>query len=367
MSIVFYISEERSKKTDDHDNDHVIKGSGIWIWEWVFYGWTGLYMLEMIKEYAVVGFSFYFMSFWNSIETVSFILLTGAFVTRIVALSYHAGSPQYETYNNSAELLLSADAVFLWMRLLSIFDRFRFFGNLLIILQSMLRNAMAFFVLLVFVFLGFITAFMSGTGKPFSEVIFVLVQGLLLAPDFQAPKEWDPLYGSIMYTFFVSIVGVVLLNLLIAVFNDSYTKIVENADQEYFIAFTIKTLSFFEQTRRYPFLAPFNIFEIVLVPVSYILPQKVYNPIQQSIYVVANFPFILAASLWEYLEPSTVDIETSCFLKQDQMWGGSCDMPDQSDSEGDSADKDKKKELLEDALDEAEEEALEKEEEAEKV
>jgi hypothetical protein len=54
----------------------------------------------------------------------------------------------------------------------------------------------------------------------------------LNAPDFETFDKFSPPFGLVLYYIFTFIVSVILLNILIALFNQAYSEIMDNAVDE---------------------------------------------------------------------------------------------------------------------------------------
>jgi hypothetical protein len=124
-------------------------------------------------------------------------------------------------------------------RLLLHFNWFPFFGSLIIILEKMIKETAIFFLLLVVIAAGFFQSFASlappGNGRFVVIKMFQsMTQAFLNSPDFEYYEKLKPPFGITLFYLYTGIVSVrtsspstrlilVLLNILVALFNQAYS------------------------------------------------------------------------------------------------------------------------------------------------
>lgn len=98
----------------------------------------------------------------------------------------------------------------------------------------------------------------------------------------------------------LTIAGIILMNLLIAIFNTSYSTIVENADVEYEYNYAVRVLDYALQADDRPFFPPFNLFDVVLFPFR---PFSFFKPLEGVVWTVITLPFALLIAIYETVFP----------------------------------------------------------------
>lgn len=97
---------------------------------------------------------------------------------------------------------------------------------------------------------------------------------------------------------------VILLNILIALYNQAYTDITENAIDEYLALFAAKTLQFVRAPDENVFLPPLNLIEIfgLIAPFEWWLPKTTYMKLNDWVMMVLYSPFMLIIAFIETRE-----------------------------------------------------------------
>eukprot|EP00741_Cyanophora_paradoxa_P022643 tig00021493_g21868.t1 len=249
------------------------------------------YLIDEAGEALAQGRKLYLLLLTNWFDAAIVGVFLAGFVVRCVGLAAarpdvaEAGaapalapdstrSPLNRPARPAAYDLWSLNAVLLWMRLLTILAGFRSYGVLLIVFQRMLAEAVAFLVILAVVAAGFTQARSAparrpagarggGAGQSFAalwgrggeagahaharrtgDVALAMVKGLMGDPAYDDAISFHPTLGVGLYTVFLTLGDVLLLNLLVAIFSDTYSRIVENARAEFLLSRTNRVLAF---------------------------------------------------------------------------------------------------------------------------
>ncbi|RUS34234.1 hypothetical protein BC938DRAFT_481681 [Jimgerdemannia flammicorona] len=247
------------------------------------------------------GGLFYFYSLWNCLSFLIYLIFTGAFTLRIVALMT-LDSEHRQQLNNTAFDVLSTLAIFLWMRVLSILDSWRYFGSYAIILQSMFKDGIIFFFLLIWVLLGFSQAFLALRSDlqhdDFKKIVGLLIQGYLSSPDFELAADFHPILGHILYVMFIFISVVILQSLLFSLFATSFQNVIDKSQAEYLTSFTFKTLSLLEAGYDLP--SPFNLIGLVLLtPLRLFFSHRTYRHARRRFITITFLPVLLFIAWYE--------------------------------------------------------------------
>ncbi|KAF9958852.1 hypothetical protein BGZ65_001136 [Modicella reniformis] len=257
------------------------------ILEWTVYVFVCGYIFEEFRLIFEGGTSFFLGSIWHWINIISYSMFLVCFAFRFTAVFFVTNKETFERYNNIAYDVLALLAVFLWIKTVSLLDGIQYFGTMVMVLQKMLKDGIMFFWLLAWVFIGFLQSFYAlqpDHEKDFNKANMLLVRGFLQDPDWDLAHEIDNTYGNWIFALYLFLTSIILLNLLIALFNSSYTNITDSSEKEYLALFTFKVFSYLRSPDQYPYAAPFNLVEVFFViPWSVVLSRKSYSKLNRVI------------------------------------------------------------------------------------
>ncbi|CAM9524685.1 unnamed protein product [Lampetra planeri] len=260
--------------------------------EWMILPWIlGLIWAE-IKQMWDGGFSEYVHDWWNLMDFVMNSLYLATISLKLVAYLKYSGSKareQWEMWHPTlvAEALFAIANIFSSLRLISLFTANSHLGPLQISLGRMLLDILKFLFIYCLVLLAFANGLnqlyfyyetSAGQGNDTCKgircekqnnafsTLFETLQSLfwsifglinLYVTNVRAPHEFTEFVGATMFGTYNIISLVVLLNMLIAMMNNSYQLIADHADIEWKFARTKLWMSYFEEGATLP--PPFNI------------------------------------------------------------------------------------------------------------
>ncbi|KAG7447443.1 uncharacterized protein BT62DRAFT_930453 [Guyanagaster necrorhizus] len=272
-------------------------------WEVVFYLLALTIAVEDIYKFTklLTFVTWRAFSFWNMVSLITDSLILAAFILRVVAMRV-TGAEQQINLRTASFQVLSFVSPFIWMKLLTVFDGYKYIGTMQICIARMLQESSIFFALLSIMALGFTQALWAldaadGQASPPSSVVNVLVQALLGSPNFEIFSS----LGLVMYYFWNVVTAIILLNVLISLFSSAYQNVVDDAEAQYLAFFAGKTVGMIRAPDVYVYPAPFNLIEIVFVtPFEYIpgfrLSHKNYAKLNRFVMrVVFVLPLTLIA------------------------------------------------------------------------
>jgi len=92
----------------------------------------------------------------------------------------------------------------------------------------------------------------------------------------------------------------VLLNILVALFNQAYSNVMDNAVDEFLALFSLKTLKYVRPPDENPYCPPLNLIEIFfMVPLEPVLNRAAYARVNQVIMTIIYFPFLVIIAIYE--------------------------------------------------------------------
>ncbi|GJE84360.1 calcium activated cation channel [Phanerochaete sordida] len=277
---LFSYSQAVREPLDTIHRDH----SDLDPWEIVMYVMALAFTLEDLQKVCklLLFVSWRALGFWNFVSSSIDALLVAAFCLRMAGLSSHG--EQYTQFRIKSFQVLSFVAPLIWMKLIPIFDGYKYVGTMQICVARMLQESGIFFGLLALLSIGFIQGLYAldaadgHTDHPI-QVINLLVQALLQAPNYDRWSGFAP--ALLLYYLWNVATVLILLNILISLFSSAYEDVVEDAPAEYLAYFADKTISMIRAPDEYTYPAPFNLIEITLIaPWEYFISREAYRSVR---------------------------------------------------------------------------------------
>ncbi|XP_074423074.1 short transient receptor potential channel 4 isoform X1 [Larus michahellis] len=257
--------------------------------EWMILPWVLGFIWGEIKQMWDGGLQDYIHDWWNLMDFVMNSLYLATVSLKIVAFSKYSGSVPRESWDMwhptlVAEALFAIANIFSSLRLISLFTANSHLGPLQISLGRMLLDILKFLFIYCLVLLAFANGlnqlyFYYDTNEPGNckgircekqnnafSTLFETLQSLfwsifglinLYVTNVKARHEFTEFVGATMFGTYNVISLVVLLNMLIAMMNNSYQLIADHADIEWKFARTKLWMSYFEEGGTLP--TPFNV------------------------------------------------------------------------------------------------------------
>lgn len=297
FSIIFLILY--TGVVNDKDSIHV---DSIDAKECLFYLFTLGYILDEITKLYYIGSAY--LSFWNAFNDTLYSIICVSIFLRILSVSPIRTGREAEYWDMISYRILSCAAPFVWSRLLLFLEAVPFVGVMLVVLKHMMTESIVFFVLLFLMMIGFLQGFIGldssdGKNEITGEIMNNLIITVLGSGSFSTFKEFAPPYAAILYYGYYFIVSVILLNILIALYANAYDKVVDNAGDEYMALMCQKTLRFIRAPDEDVYVAPLNVIELILYPVSILLPKSKWIRFSRFLMTLLYSPILVVVALRE--------------------------------------------------------------------
>ncbi|XP_054858589.1 short transient receptor potential channel 4 isoform X4 [Eublepharis macularius] len=257
--------------------------------EWMILPWVLGFIWGEIKQMWDGGLQDYIHDWWNLMDFVMNSLYLATISLKIVAFSKYSGLVPRDSWDMwhptlVAEALFAIANIFSSLRLISLFTANSHLGPLQISLGRMLLDILKF----LFIYCLVLLAFANGLNQLYFyyetneannckgircekqnnafSTLFETLQSLfwsvfglinLYVTNVKARHEFTEFVGATMFGTYNVISLVVLLNMLIAMMNNSYQLIADHADIEWKFARTKLWMSYFEEGGTLP--TPFNV------------------------------------------------------------------------------------------------------------
>ncbi|XP_056586604.1 short transient receptor potential channel 5-like isoform X1 [Triplophysa dalaica] len=281
------LASQHIVQTDLH-----VQGPPPTIVEWMILPWVLGFIWAEIKEMWDGGFTEYIHDWWNLMDFAMNSLYLATISLKLVAyFKYNSSRPRvdWEMWHPTliAEALFAIANIFSSLRLISLFTANSHLGPLQISLGRMLLDILKF----LFIYCLVLLAFANGLNQLYFyyetqaadepnnckgircqrqnnafSTLFETLQSLfwsvfgllnLYVTNVKARHEFTEFVGATMFGTYNVISLVVLLNMLIAMMNNSYQLIADHADIEWKFARTKLWMSYFDEGGTLP--PPFNI------------------------------------------------------------------------------------------------------------
>ncbi|KAL7844732.1 hypothetical protein SRHO_G00232710 [Serrasalmus rhombeus] len=285
--LLLLLASQHIVRTDLH-----VQGPPPTIVEWMILPWVLGFIWAEIKEMWDGGFTEYVHDWWNLMDFAMNSLYLATISLKMVAyIKYNSSRPreEWEMWHPTliAEALFAIANIFSSLRLISLFTANSHLGPLQISLGRMLLDILKF----LFIYCLVLLAFANGLNQLYFyyeteaadepnhckgircerqnnafSTLFETLQSLfwsvfgllsLYVTNVKARHEFTEFVGATMFGTYNVISLVVLLNMLIAMMNNSYQLIADHADIEWKFARTKLWMSYFDEGGTLP--PPFNI------------------------------------------------------------------------------------------------------------
>ena len=275
-------------------NTNQVQTTPVDMFESLFYVSTlGAVLDEMVKLYHV-GRNY--MGFWNVFNDTMYGIITVAIGFRFTSLSSQGDLKDH--YDEMSFRILSCAAPLMWSRLLLYLDAQQFVGAMLVVIKTMMKESLLFFVLFAVVVLGFLQGFLGldasdGKSQATKKILVSLINAVIGEAGLKDVLDLVPPYASVLYYIYSFVLTVILMNILIALYSTSYAAIVENATDEYFALVAQKTLRYIRAPDSNLYVPPFNLVEMCFTPLSYSLSARSYKTLNHYVMLLIYSPMLI--------------------------------------------------------------------------
>ncbi|CAK7892650.1 calcium channel Yvc1p [[Candida] anglica] len=282
-------------------NTHQETTTPLDVFEVMFYLMTaGSVLDEFVKIYHV-GVNY--LGFWNVFNDIMYVVVAISIGFRVLSLDANT-LERRDRLDEISFRILSCAAPFMWSRLLLYLDAQRFVGAMIVVIKTMMKESLLFFVMLGVVILGFTQGFIGldasdGKNEATKRIVIALIKTVIGGSGFDDFSKLVPPYASIMYYIYSFLITVILMNILIALYSTAYAAIVENATDEYFALVAQKTLRYIRAPDQDLYVPPLNIIEFIMSPLYYTLNKRVFKSINYYVMLVLYSPLLVYITVVE--------------------------------------------------------------------
>ncbi|KAI6382074.1 hypothetical protein MCOR25_000951 [Pyricularia grisea] len=241
--------------------------------EAVLYVWFAAFFYDELSEWIDAGSIFYATDVWNLFDMV--MLLIGiAFVSLRVVGLYRGDQHLTET----AFDILSLEALFMVPRICSVLSLSPYWGTLIPCLKEMGKDFVKFMVLVVIVYLGFLTTFSQLARHRFGLANMTMFLTKIFFGSsyvgFDIMRDIDPVFGPPLMLTFITLSSILLMGSLTGMLSNSFSRVISHAREEYLYVYSVYVLEASTSNRLTHFYPPFNLIALIIFrPLRLFLPS----------------------------------------------------------------------------------------------
>ncbi|KAK9361088.1 hypothetical protein V1504DRAFT_475414 [Lipomyces starkeyi] len=262
--------------------------------------WYAGFVYEEIGQVRESGSIRYYASdYWSGFDLAMIVIFLTFFVVRVISVF----ALNHERYAHAAFDVLSLEALLLVPRVFSSLAISPYFGTLLPCLKQMTKDFLKVLVLIVILYVGFLTTF-SFLGREHFTVngmAWLLIRVFFGAPydGLDAASEISPIFGPPLMLAFVILTNVLLITVVISILSQRFGRMMNNANEEYMLLFASSVMESITTSDRVTyFYPPLNLIGILIRPIRLFLNHNEYRNLRIYTLKVTHAPFV--ALLWIY-------------------------------------------------------------------
>ncbi|KAF7543271.1 hypothetical protein G7046_g10031 [Stylonectria norvegica] len=231
--------------------------------EIVLFFWIAAFFYDELSEWLDAGSMFYATDIWNLFDMIMIVIGFTFAILRIIGVS------QGNDYlSNLAFDILSLEALFMIPRITSILSLSPYWGTLIPCLKEMGKDFIKFMVLVVIVYVGFLTTFSLIGRDSFSlpRMAWILTKIFYGSSyiGFEVMDQIDPVFGPPLMIIFVTLSSFLLIGSLTGMLSNSFSRVITHAKEEYLYVYSVYVLEASTSNRLTHFYPPFNLIAFVV-------------------------------------------------------------------------------------------------------
>ncbi|KAI1394024.1 uncharacterized protein F4822DRAFT_33998 [Hypoxylon trugodes] len=241
--------------------------------EILLYIWFAAFFYDEVSEYIDAGSIFYAADIWNLFDMIMIAIGIVFAVLRFVGL--YKGD--YTLVDIGFDVL-SLEALFMVPRVCSVLSLSPYWGTLIPCLKEMGKDFLKFMVLVVIVYVGFLTTF-SLVGRetytfPHMAMIVTKIFFGSSFVGFDIMEDIDPIFGPPLMLIFVTLSSILLMGSLTGMLSNSFSRVITHAREEYLYVYSVYVLEASTSNRLTHFYPPFNLIALgIFRPLRLFLPS----------------------------------------------------------------------------------------------
>ncbi|KAK1749846.1 calcium channel YVC1 [Echria macrotheca] len=271
------------------------------------YLWFAAFTYDELSEWIDAGSIFYTTDVWNIFDIIMLIIGLGFFVLRIIGLRTND-----DWLIGLAFDILALEALFMVPRVCSILSLSPYWGTLIPCLKEMGKDFVKFMVLVVVIYMGFLTTFslIGRDSYTFRDMVWFLTKIFLGSSyvGFDIMKGIDPIFGPPLMLLFIMLSSILLMGSLTGMLSNSFSRVITHAREEYLYVYSVYVLEASTSNRLTHFYPPFNLLALVIFrPLRLFLPSddKFRNG-RIFLLKATHLPIVAAIEFYEWVRGTSM-------------------------------------------------------------
>ncbi|KAI8949045.1 ion transporter [Xylaria longipes] len=231
--------------------------------EVMLYLWFAAFVYDEVSEYIDAGSIFYAADVWNVFDMAMIAIGLIYFILRCVGLY----RKDYVLVDIAFDVL-ALEALFMVPRVFSILSLSPYWGTLIPCLKAMGSDFLKFMVLVVVLYLGFLTTFSLVGRETFSFPHMAMIVSKIFFGSsfvgFDVMHQIDPVFGPPLMFLFVTMSSILLMGSLTGMLSNSFSRVITHAREEYLYVYSVYVLEASTSNRLTHFYPPFNLLALII-------------------------------------------------------------------------------------------------------
>ncbi|KAK3687705.1 hypothetical protein B0T22DRAFT_136727 [Podospora appendiculata] len=275
--------------------------------EVLLYIWFAAFTYDELSEWIDAGSIFYAADVWNIFDMAMMLIGLVFVVLRIVGLQTHN-----EYLVDLSFDILALEALFMVPRVCSILSLSPYWGTLIPCLKEMSKDFVKFMVLVVIIYIGFLTTF-SLIGRatyPLTDMTWFLTKIFFGSSyvGFDIMHKIDPVFGPPLMIVFIMLSSILLMGSLTGMLSNSFSRVITHAREEYLYVYSVYVLEASTSNRLTHFYPPFNILALIIFrPLRLFLPSdNKFRNARIMLLKATHLPIVAAIQSYEWIRGSNL-------------------------------------------------------------
>ncbi|KAL2129826.1 hypothetical protein VTI74DRAFT_7256 [Chaetomium olivicolor] len=267
--------------------------------------WFAAFAYDELSEWIDAGSIFYAADVWNIFDMAMIGIGATYFVLRVVGLETH--NPRLVDLSFD---ILALEALFMVPRVFSILSLSPYWGTLIPCLKEMGKDFIKFMVLVVVIYLGFLTTFSLVGRDAYSlrDMTGFLTRIFFGSSyvGFDIMHNIDPIFGPPLMILFVMLSSILLTGSLTGMLSNSFSRVITHAREEYLYVYSVYVLEASTSNRLTHFYPPFNLLALVIFrPLRLFLPSdNKFRKARILLLKATHLPIVAAIRFYEWIRRS---------------------------------------------------------------
>lgn len=203
--------------------------------------------------------------------------------------------------------VLSLEALLVIPRICSFLSLSPYWGTLIPCLKEMGKDFVKFMILVIIVYLGFLTTFSLVARNRFSvgEITWDITQIFYgnSGIGFSIMNSIDPKFGPPLMILFITLSSILLMGSLTGMLSNSFGRVMSQAREEYLYFYSVYVLEASTSSRLTHFYPPFNLISLVLFRPWMFIYSKDDRFRQGRVVLlkVTHFPIVVTITAYEWV------------------------------------------------------------------